>query len=106
MPHGLSNIILPNIINSKLTDMFGLNRGGFNSGFGVKTPRALQKVNSIFPTYLSGDEIACNVPSDPDWHLSVGMYLGDILDCNWPLKGVQPETGYYSSLNCSTEIPT
>jgi hypothetical protein len=35
MLKGLSNIILPNRANSKLTDSFGLNAGGFNSGAGA-----------------------------------------------------------------------
>jgi len=70
--------------------------------FGAGSNAFAQTIRRMFPGYLSGDRLVCDVPSYPEWHIGVAGELGDVLDCSRPLPG-EAGTGVHSTLDCTAE---
>lgn len=65
----------------------------------------LAAINRMFPGYLSGDVLRCDVPSELAWHRAVGAWQGSIFDPDRPADGETPASGMYHVLDCDAEFP-
>jgi hypothetical protein len=86
--------------------MIGLSIG-INSAAGRRNALGpiINKLNFMFPGYLSGVVHRCDVPPDPLWHAWVGALDGSFHDCARPLPGVTPDDGYFAIHDCNRSLP-
>jgi hypothetical protein len=103
MAKGLSNIIVANLANSRLNDMFGLRAAlaGSSVGGGFSP---FYRIKRIFPQ-LGGTTVPCQVPADLSFLRYAAMQAGAAIDCAYPLPGFVPTEGAYALTDCEEVLP-